>query len=96
MGTKAQLIGSESYGGELYPLQYSGLENSMAWIVHGVTKSWTRLSDFHFTRLVYFPVSVFPKLLTKELIMAPIFGNICLSEYILTNNLCSYFLFFIY
>ena len=29
-----------------YPLQYSGLENSMHSIVHGVTKSWTRLSDF--------------------------------------------------
>ena len=31
-----------------YPLQYSGLENSMAYIVHGVTKSRTQLSDFHF------------------------------------------------
>ena len=31
------------------PLQYSGLENSMDCIVHGVTKSWTWLSDFHFT-----------------------------------------------
>ena len=30
-----------------YPLQYSGLENSMDCIVHGLTKSWTRLSDFH-------------------------------------------------
>ena len=32
-----------------YSLQYSGLENSMDGIVHGVAKSWTRLSDFHFT-----------------------------------------------
>ena len=32
-----------------YPLQYSGLENSMDCLVHGVTKSWTRLCDFHFT-----------------------------------------------
>ena len=37
--------------GNGYPLQHSGLENSMdkgAWwaTVHGVTKSWTRLSDF--------------------------------------------------
>ena len=31
-----------------YPLQYSGLENAMDYIVHGVTKSQTRLSDFHF------------------------------------------------
>ena len=30
-----------------YPLQYSGLENSMDCIVHGVAKSRTRLSDFH-------------------------------------------------
>ena len=30
------------------PLQYSGLENSMDCIVHGVAKNWTRLSDFHF------------------------------------------------
>ena len=30
-----------------YPLQYSGLENSMDCIVHKVTKSWTQLSDFH-------------------------------------------------
>jgi len=30
-----------------YPLQFSGLENSMDCIVHGVAKSQTRLSDFH-------------------------------------------------
>ena len=35
--------------GIVYPLQYSGLENSMNCIVHGVTKSWTSLSDFHFS-----------------------------------------------
>ena len=27
-------------------VQYTGLENSMDYIVHGVRKSWTRLSDF--------------------------------------------------
>ena len=31
-----------------YSFQYSGLENSMDCIVHGVTKSRTRLHDFHF------------------------------------------------
>ena len=31
-----------------YALQYSGLENSMDCIVHGVTKSRTELSAFHF------------------------------------------------
>ena len=30
------------------PLQYSGLENSTDCIVHGVTRSRTGLSDFHF------------------------------------------------
>ena len=34
--------------GKGYPLQYSGLENSMDCIVHGVAKSQTQLSDFHF------------------------------------------------
>ena len=32
-----------------YPLQYSGLENSMNCI--GITKSQTQLSNFHFTSL---------------------------------------------
>ena len=35
--------------GKGYPLQYSGLEDSMDCIVHGVTKSQTRLSYFHFS-----------------------------------------------
>ena len=34
--------------GKGYPLQDSGLENAMDCIVHGVTKSQARLSDFHF------------------------------------------------
>ena len=38
-----------SFGeGRGYPLQYSGLENSMDNIVHGVAKNWTWLSNFHF------------------------------------------------
>ena len=34
--------------GEGYPLQYSGLENSMEYKVHGVTKNRTCLSYFPF------------------------------------------------
>ena len=34
--------------GKGYPLQYSGLENSRDSKVHGVAKSQTQLSDFHF------------------------------------------------
>ena len=33
--------------GKGYPLQYSGLENSMDCIIHGVAESQTRLSNFH-------------------------------------------------
>ena len=35
-------------GGKGSPLQYTGLENSMDSTVHGVAKSWTQLSGFHF------------------------------------------------
>ena len=41
-------LGRSPEEGKGYPLQYSGLENSMDCIVHGVAKSWTHLSDFHF------------------------------------------------
>ena len=44
-------LGRSAREGKGYPLQYSGLENSMHCIVHGVTKSQTQLSDFHFTSL---------------------------------------------
>ena len=40
-------LGRSPGEGKGYPLQYSGLENSMDCIVHGVTKSQTWLSDFH-------------------------------------------------
>ena len=33
-------LGRSPGEGKGYPLQYSGLENSMDWIVHVVTKSW--------------------------------------------------------
>ena len=39
-------LGRSPGEGKGYPLQYSGLENSMDHIVHGVAKSRTRLSDF--------------------------------------------------
>ena len=43
-------LGRSPGEGKGYPLQYSGLENSMDRIVHGVAKSQTRLSDSHFHR----------------------------------------------
>ena len=42
-------LGRSPGEGKGYPLQYSGLENSMDCIVQWVSKSWTQLSDFHFT-----------------------------------------------
>ena len=41
-------LGRSPGEGKSYPLQYSGLENSMDCIIYGVTKSQTQLSDFHF------------------------------------------------
>ena len=42
-------VGRSPGEGNGYPLQFSGLENSRDYIVHGVAKSWTQLSDSHFT-----------------------------------------------
>ena len=41
-------LGRSPGGGKHYPPLYCGLENSMDWIVHGITKSRTRKTDFHF------------------------------------------------
>ena len=41
-------LGRSPGEGKGYPVQYSGLENSMDCRVHRVTKSQTRLSNFHF------------------------------------------------
>ena len=45
------VLGRSPGEGKGYPLQYFGLESSMDCVVHGVTKSQTRLSDFHFQTL---------------------------------------------
>ena len=42
-------LGRSPGEGKGYPLQYSGLENFMDCIVHGVTKSQIQLSNFTFT-----------------------------------------------
>ena len=60
-------LGRSAGEGIGYPLQYSGLENSTDCIVHGIAKSRTRLSDFHF------PQSQLPILLTdapKDLVIS--------------------------
>ena len=39
-------LGRSPKEGKVYPVQYSGLKNSMDSTVHGVAESWTQLSDF--------------------------------------------------
>ena len=46
-------LGRSPGEGKGYPLQYFILENSMDCTVHGVAKSQTRLSNFHFTSLFH-------------------------------------------
>ena len=45
--------------GKCYPLQYSDLDNFMDCIVHGVAKSWTQLSDFHFSHPISYELISF-------------------------------------
>ena len=56
-------LGRSPGEGKGYPLQYSGLENSMDCIVHGVAKSWTRLSNF------YLHITTAQKILTAIIII---------------------------
>ena len=49
VGDLGSIPGQGRSPGEGNQLQYSGLENSMDCIVHGVAQNQTRLSDFHFT-----------------------------------------------
>ena len=65
--------------GKGYPLQYSGLENSMDCIVHGVAKSWTWLSDWsdliwstHWMAVIYPPLLLIMKI-RRRLKGSPLF-----------------------
>ena len=62
-----------------YPLQYSGLENSMDYTVYGVAKSCTRLRNFGFTSLhsySWVPYSV-PLIFVSMFLLIPhIFTNV--------------------
>ena len=63
-GDPSSIPGSGRSAGERigYPLQYSGLENSMDCIVHGISKSQTRLCNiqhFHQISIEHIYVSLF-------------------------------------
>ena len=51
-------------GKATYPRQHTGLENSMDCIVHGVAKSQTQLSDFHFLSTYFLLLS--PPMIEKN------------------------------
>ena len=77
------------------PLQYACLENSMDWgawwaTVHGVAKSWTKLSDFTFTaQLKSFITKLWGAGLTCELLEDKVHDHICLNSWYLMKNWCS-------
>ena len=83
-------LGRSPGAGKGYPLQCSELENSMDCIVHGVTKSRTRLSGCHFT------LPLAPPLSAKFL--APCYPKWCLGVFIqwLCKSLPGYNLIVIY
>ena len=60
-------LGRSPGEGKGYPLQYPGLENSMDCIVHGVTKSQTRLTDSHFLKVVQWKRTRLPMQGTQEM-----------------------------
>ena len=53
--------------GKGYLLQYSGLENPMDCIIHRVAKSWTWVSDFHFTH-IYTCIRIYMHLLWSSFV----------------------------
>ena len=63
-------LGRSPGEGNSYPLQYSDLANSMDCKVHGVTKSQTRLSDFHLLKGMDIFQSMIPGNLTPEIALA--------------------------
>ena len=79
LGTIPELRRS-SRGGKGYPLQDSGLENSMDCIVQGVSKSRTRLSNLHFLHIV------FQMWLTLEMIFIKVLQTIMTEKTVF--NIC--------
>ena len=78
-------LGGSPGEGKGYPLQYSGLENSMDCTVHGVPKSQIQLSDFHSPQTTQIFIS---SLFTLRLHTILTFVNICkISQQIVSNGL---------
>ena len=75
-------LGRSAGEGKGYPLQYSGLENSMGYIFHRVAKSQTWVSDFHFHRAISL-INMDAKILNK--IPANRIHNILKRSHIMTK-----------
>ena len=76
------VLGRSPGEGKGSPLQYSGLENSMDYIVHG-SQSQTRLSDFHFGTVmaplgVSFHLLIEDQGLVLSAILVPFDSNGCM------------------
>ena len=71
-------LGGSPGEGKGYPLQYSGMENSMDCIVHGVAKSWTRPS-YRTTSLMLLPTEAFQCLSWRPWICCTRYVHICLN-----------------
>ena len=52
VGDLGVISGLGKFPGERKVLQYSGLEHSIDYVVHGVANSWTRRCNFHFPHWV--------------------------------------------
>ena len=89
-------LGRSPGEGKGYPLQYSGLENSMDYIVHGVAKSRTQLSYFYHHHHVYTPTEYYFSVTVVKFYMARIILRVCVlscstlifMEFIL-SDMCS-------
>ena len=77
-------LGRSPTEGKGYLLQYSGLENSMDCIAHGVAKSQTQRSDFHFTFQVIQYLFIWPFNLFK------LFVIICWISIVKNGTLLSF------
>ena len=72
-GDPSWILGLGRYAGEGkgYTLQCIGLEISTDCIVHGVTKSWTLLSNFHFQPIGILGSYSFPKMFPSFYALGP-------------------------
>ena len=84
MGDLGLISALEIFPGEVKgcPLQYSGLEKSKDCIIHGATKSWTQLSNFHFHFSSALECSFYRYLHVLPLYLIALCSNITFNYYL--------------